>query len=275
MVLICDNAAYHHKREIGSLTSATKKELVEICKKYDVEYIDLPMTDRRHQAILEQELVLIEVVDDNCRVPFDEEEMLQRTTATTPFNPTTEELKYGLLEYISVNRKELLECKVKRHLLDHGHSVLWTPPYSPDLQPIELFWAAGKNHAASLSYTGIKMKETIRNVHEGWYGNLHEFPANAIDNNNNQPLLHPDNHEKRAKRPVDCMKLFETSVRMANKKFIPMCIRIGGTLGALTIDENHEADRTGIPIDILMAEMARLGEETDEYEDDNEQYAQI
>ena len=71
------------------------------------------------------------------------------------------------------------------------------------------------------------------------------------------------------------MKLFETSVRMANKKFIPMCIGIGGTLGALTVDKNHEANRTGIPIDILMAEMARLGEETDEYDDDNEQYAQI
>ena len=103
------------------------------------------MNDRRHQAILEQELVPVEIVNDNCRVPFDEVKMLQRATPTMPFNPTTEELKVGLLEYIAAIKKEQLECKVERLLMDHGHSILWTPPYSPDLHPIELIWAAGKN----------------------------------------------------------------------------------------------------------------------------------
>ena len=49
------------------------------------------MTNPRHQAILAQELVPIQVVNENCRVPFDEEELLQYTSSTTPFNPTTEE----------------------------------------------------------------------------------------------------------------------------------------------------------------------------------------
>jgi hypothetical protein len=41
MVLIMDNAPYHQKCEIGTLSSKTKKELIEICKAYNIEYIDV------------------------------------------------------------------------------------------------------------------------------------------------------------------------------------------------------------------------------------------
>lgn len=44
MVLVLDNALYHHKREIGSLGNLTKKELVQLMIKYNVEYVDLPLT---------------------------------------------------------------------------------------------------------------------------------------------------------------------------------------------------------------------------------------
>ena len=87
---------------------------------------------------------------------------------------------------------------------------LWTFPYSSDLQPIEIFWVAGKNHAAMKSYSSIKMKETIKHVHEGWYGNQHLFPDH--DPNDDLPFLF-DDYETQIKRPVDCMKLFNTSVR--------------------------------------------------------------
>jgi hypothetical protein len=43
---------------------------------------------------------------------------------------------------------------------------------------------------------------------------------------------------------------------MANKKFIPMCDGIEGTIGALLVDENHKPDRTGIPIDMLIADLS-------------------
>ena len=43
---------------------------------------------------------------------------------------------------------ELLECKVETFLAREVYDVLWTPPYCPELQPIELFWASGKNHVA-------------------------------------------------------------------------------------------------------------------------------
>ena len=37
MILVADNAPYHHKRAIGSLGSLRKKKLVELMKKHKVE----------------------------------------------------------------------------------------------------------------------------------------------------------------------------------------------------------------------------------------------
>ena len=34
--------------------------------------------------------------------------------------------------------------RVKRLLNRHGHCILWLPPYSPDLNPIEKKWAQVK-----------------------------------------------------------------------------------------------------------------------------------
>jgi hypothetical protein len=47
MVLVADNAPYHHKREIGSLASLTKSQLVDLMTKHEVNYVDLPATDIR------------------------------------------------------------------------------------------------------------------------------------------------------------------------------------------------------------------------------------
>ena len=38
----------------------------------------------------------------------------------------------------------------------HGHTVLRTPPYHPELQPIETCWAIVKNHVAQHNYCTMK-----------------------------------------------------------------------------------------------------------------------
>ena len=264
MVLICDNAAYHHKREVGSSGALKKGDLLELCSKYKIEYLDLPMTNLRHQYIESNETLPISINDnETIRVAFNYDEMKERVSSTKPLNPTTEEMKYSIMAYLKNNQPELMECKVEKYLVDRGHSVLWTPPYSPDLQPIELFWAAGKNHAASMSFAGIKMKQTMKHVRDGWYGNLHEFDANGV------PLITEPSYLHQQKQPVDCMKLFQKMVSMGNKKFIPMCEGISGTLGQLTVDTSHIPIRAGVPIDILMSDMARFVEYGNEYDEMN------
>ena len=53
MDLMMDNAAYHHKRAIGSLGSLKKDELVDLMVKHGVTKIDLPLTNEQRTAKLE------------------------------------------------------------------------------------------------------------------------------------------------------------------------------------------------------------------------------
>ena len=47
MILVADNAPYHHRKEIGSLGSVTKKNLVAMMADFEVYYIDLPINEER------------------------------------------------------------------------------------------------------------------------------------------------------------------------------------------------------------------------------------
>jgi DDE superfamily endonuclease len=109
--------------------------------------------------------------EDNRRVNLNNNvDVFSRASTRYPMIPTSDELQYAISNYLAIHRKELLECKVERILKQHGHEIVWTLPYSPDLQPIELFWAAGKNHVANNHKFGRKMKEVVELLREGWYG---------------------------------------------------------------------------------------------------------
>jgi hypothetical protein len=107
--------------------------------------------------------------------------------------PTTEELKGLCVKEMNENHKEKLQCDVQKILKEAGHTWLWTPPYCPWLQPIETFWAHGKNRAASKNRNGSiyssnfivclltacccccssadrTMKQCMVHLREGWYG---------------------------------------------------------------------------------------------------------
>ena len=47
-----------------------------------------------------------------------------------------------------------------------GHSVLRTPPYHPELQPIEICWAVVKNHVAN--HNDCSMASVRRFLEEGF-----------------------------------------------------------------------------------------------------------
>ena len=51
MVLVCDNAPYHHKRKIGSLALISKKNLIKMMEEYEVDHIDLPLTTSEREKI--------------------------------------------------------------------------------------------------------------------------------------------------------------------------------------------------------------------------------
>ena len=51
MVLVADNAPYHHKRVIGSLGGLMKKNLVGMMVRHSVSYLDLPLTTDGRTAL--------------------------------------------------------------------------------------------------------------------------------------------------------------------------------------------------------------------------------
>jgi transposase len=262
MVLICDNAPYHHKREIGSMDKKTKKQLVEMMAKDDVNYIELPVREDRTEYMDEVGAPLISMEEDhggaaiiNISAPGDDEsggvqrlsdamrikfianEQIKSAGTNKPRVGTVQELKASYILWLKRHKPERLECKFEALLKDHEFEVLWTPPYCPDLQPIELFWAAGKNHVAMLFSAKRTMKETVKQLREGWYGSFE--------------VVQPG--ETRKKHPVSCNKLYETSIKSANEKFIPMCQgSIKGTIGNLWIDPNYIEPTVDVPIDTLL-----------------------
>ena len=88
------------------------------------------------------------------------------------------ELKLSFVNWIQENDPSLLACKVEAYFHDLGHEILWTPPYAPKLQPIELVWAAGKNHVALQHHYDMTIREVVNSLRGGWYSNRNAYPAN-------------------------------------------------------------------------------------------------
>ena len=51
-----------------------------------------------------------------------------------------------------------------------GREVIWTPPYCPKFQPIELVWGVGKQRAGTLYKPGRTKETTRRHLRRGWNG---------------------------------------------------------------------------------------------------------
>ena len=269
MVLVADNASYHHVRVIGSLSGLSKKKIVELMKKYEVEYLDVPWSDKLSEFVDDADdgAEFIEDRGDHMRIHLEVDDnididtMGETASNRRPYIPTVDQLKTSFVTYLAERQPRLLDCQVEATLREHGYEVLWTPPYCPDAQPIELFWASGKNHAADLVFDKRKMKETIEHLREGWHGNIHRF-----EQGDDGGLLNGDFTRPR-KNKVDCKKLVATAVRYMNTKFMKIVDGLDGEIGNLTIDPTHVADGTGVPIDLLVVDLTRVDDDDNDAED--------
>jgi hypothetical protein len=133
---------------------------------HNVEYIDLPLTNSWFDFANDDDKT-IEDRGDCLRIPFDPEEQKQTASQSKPLVANATELKVTFVSYLQDNRPDLLECQVEKRLKQGGHKVLWTPPYCPELQPIELFWAVGKSHAVLMYFSKRTMRQAVKYVREG------------------------------------------------------------------------------------------------------------
>lgn len=73
-------------------------------------------------------------------------------------NFDTNMLKPEIYHKIVINKPEFVEYKIDELAKQAGHTILRLPPYHPDLNPIEMIWAATKNAIAKRNTTG-KLKD--------------------------------------------------------------------------------------------------------------------
>ena len=84
--------------------------------------------------------------------------------------PTSKELATATHKWLKEHKPEALDSKVEKLFREKGWKIIWTPPYCPKFQPIELVWGVGKQRAGTLYKKGRSMNTTQRHLRRDWYG---------------------------------------------------------------------------------------------------------
>ena len=87
-----------------------------------------------------------------------------------PRGPTLDEMKNALHAKIATDHPDWLQSDVQRKFNELGWTLIFTPPYCPKFQPIELFWQHTKGFVAREYVPGRNMKQLRDQVRTGWYG---------------------------------------------------------------------------------------------------------
>ena len=151
MTLVLDNASYH--KPAGIHTIRPYKMTAPMCVSF--------FADRHIRSI--------EVpVDDSMIVTMP----LSQFKKNAPKGPNVKQKQAAVKRYLKKNPGISL-TQTDELMIEGGHQLLWTPPYMPDLQPIELLWARIKNAVARLAVLK-RTPEEAREQTEEEFGKVDE-----------------------------------------------------------------------------------------------------
>jgi hypothetical protein len=86
-----------------------------------------------------------------------------------PKGLSSKELQDAVLKLGKTTHPQILDS-VEKMFKEKDWKIIWTPPYCPKLQPIELLWGVGKQRAATLYSKGCDLKTTREHLRRGWCG---------------------------------------------------------------------------------------------------------
>lgn len=141
MIVVMDNAGYHKPRDFDWITpyKMDKTACVSFLKAHGVA---------EFTAMRDEEPVV-----------FKQGTFNQRSSKNNAA-PSLKELQ-GAVKAHLLQHPELNKTKIDKLLEPRGHSIVWTPPFVPEVQPIELVWAYVKGLVAR-QYTFGRSLETTR-----------------------------------------------------------------------------------------------------------------
>ena len=92
-----------------------------------------------------------------------------KTSRGSRNSPYAKEIREEVNEYLKT-RPELQHSRLQALFEELGYKLVFTPPYTPSVQPIELVWAYMKHCVSDSFRPGRTMLETLRDIHDGFYG---------------------------------------------------------------------------------------------------------
>lgn len=129
MILVMDNATYHRPRDFDWITP------YKMCKTACVAFLEKHgVTEFRAER-------------EGVEVTFKQTEFHRRASKNNAA-PTVKELQKAVKAYLQ-QHPGINKTKIDKLLQPLGHSIVWTPPFVPEVQPIELIWAYVKQLVAS------------------------------------------------------------------------------------------------------------------------------
>jgi hypothetical protein len=157
MYLVLDNAGYHKPRDetwISAAKSQNKHELAH-------QLLDLGVTQ-------------LTTIDDRHRIiPA---HLFGATIGEG--GPSKDDLIKAVEDWLD-EHPDQNRTVVEQLMSDAGHSLIFTPPFCPEVQPIELLWAAIKREVASQSTLNRSMTETRQQTEDAFEKINHIF-CNSI-----------------------------------------------------------------------------------------------
>jgi transposase len=229
-ILILDNANYHHAPGPDYMKlGGTKKELIEKLKKLEVKSI--------------------KVEREGKQIEFKQSTWNGRGGK---LSPTVKELNESLRVELP-KHKEFQTTEIQKLFDRERWQLIYTPPYTPEVQPIEKVWAYVKHIIAS-QFTPSRTKVSLHvDVIMAFYGNPHD----------NYPGITEE----------FCQSVIDHSLKWCNQ-FINDHIFPGGNLSSLAqwIEEHPEEegveDANEDIIEGAIEEEVREGYDVFEFQDD-------
>jgi transposase len=154
MVLVLDNASYHHVRGDDWINIHTMRKEAIAYKLIELGVTTLTVKRQKKGT---------ESVEEKR---FNQPSFYQQGGK---YAPTLEELKAELKRYLA-EHPNLNRTEVSKLMESNGHQLIYTPPYLPGVQPIERLWAYVKNYVASQYHSGRTMPQLLQQTYKGFYG---------------------------------------------------------------------------------------------------------
>jgi hypothetical protein len=128
MIIVMDNASYHKPRDFDWITPYKMTKVA--CASF----------------LVAQDLKQFTAERDGEPIVFKRSTWNQR--AGNKSSPSLKELQQAVKSHLK-QHPGINKTKIDKLLQPHGHSIVWTPPFVPEVQPIELIWAYVKQLVAA------------------------------------------------------------------------------------------------------------------------------